>query len=58
MKVLAAPGIKVPKEDKPHEYITDAPPEGAQCFDVPDTAYYMRRVADGDLVIVKSKKGA
>lgn len=58
MKVKAAPGIKVPKEDKPREYITDTPPDGEQSFDVPDTAYYLRRVADGDLVIVKPKKGA
>lgn len=58
MKVRAAPGIKVPKEGKPREYITDD-----QDDDVPETAYYMRRVSDGDLVIVKpsnpkSSKGA
>ena len=53
MKVKAAPGIKVPMEDKPREYITDTPPEGEQGFDVPETAYYLRRIADGDLVIVK-----
>lgn len=54
MKVKAAPGIKVPMEDKPREYITDAPPEGEQSFDVPETAYYRRRITDGDLVIVKA----
>lgn len=53
MKVIATKGIKVPKEDKPREYITDAEP-----VDVPETAYYLRRIADGDLVIVKPKKGA
>lgn len=53
MKVLAAKGIKVPKENKPREYITDAPPEGEQAFDVPESAYYLRRIADGDLVTVK-----
>lgn len=45
MKVKAAPGINVPKEDKPREYITDA-----EVVDVPDTAYYLRRVAEGDLI--------
>ena len=59
MKVKATPGIKVPMEDKPREYITDTPPEGEQGFDVPDSAYYLRRIADGDLVIVKQNaKGA
>lgn len=58
MKVKAAPGIKVPMEDKPREYIMDTPPEGEQYFDVPDSAYYLRRISDGDLVIVKnSSKG-
>lgn len=55
MLVKAAPGLKVPMEEKPHDYITDAAP-----LDVPETAYYMRRVTDGDLVSadpVKSKKG-
>ncbi len=45
MKAKAAPGIKVPKEDKPREYITDA-----EAVDLPDTAYYLRRVAEGDLI--------
>lgn len=45
MKVRAAPGIKVPKEDKPREYITDA-----EVVDLPDTAYYLRRVTEGDLI--------
>ena len=45
MKVKAAPGIKVPKEDKPREYITDV-----EAVDVPDTAYYLRRIAEGDLI--------
>jgi hypothetical protein len=56
MKVQAAPGLNVPKEDKPHDYITDA-----EAVDVPDTAYYQRRVTDGDLVEVITKnttKGA
>lgn len=53
MKVIAAPGLQVPKEDKPREYITDAEP-----VEVPDSAYYLRRIADGDLVLadIKSSK--
>jgi hypothetical protein len=45
MIVKAAPGLKVPREDKPREYITEADP-----VDVPGSAYYLRRLADGDLV--------
>lgn len=45
MKVIAAPGIQVPKEDKPREYITDA-----EAVEVPETVYYLRRIADGDLL--------
>ena len=45
MKVISAHGIKVPKEDKPRDYITDS-----EAVDVPDTVYYRRRIADGDLL--------
>jgi hypothetical protein len=48
MKVIAAPGLKVPMEDKPRDYITDA-----KAIDVPESAYYLRRLADGDLVMPK-----
>ena len=50
MKVQAAPGIKVPMEDKPHDYITDA-----EAVDVPETAYYQRRITDGDLLDASAK---
>lgn len=54
MKVKAAQGLKVPMEDKPREYITDA-----KSVDVPETAYYSRRVSDGDLIVDDAtKKGA
>lgn len=53
MLVLAAPGLLVPKEDKPRDYITDTPPEGEAGHTVPDTVYYQRRVIEGDLVIVE-----
>lgn len=45
MKVKAAPGLKVPKEGKPREYITDG-----NAVTVPGTAYYRRLVRDGSLV--------
>lgn len=58
MKVQAVAGLKVPMEDKPHDYITDA-----EAVDVPDSAYYQRRISDGDLIAVsdstpKTTKGA
>lgn len=46
MKVIAAPGIKVPMESKPHDYITDA-----QAVDVAESSYYLRRIADRDLLL-------
>lgn len=45
MKVVAAPGLQVPKEDKPREYITQD-----EEVEVPGSAYYLRRLADGDLL--------
>lgn len=45
MQVIAAAGIQVPMEDKPREYITDS-----QALDVPASAYYLRMLADGDLL--------
>lgn len=53
MLVKAAPGINVPKEDKPREYITDE-----SAVEVPDSAYYLRRMADGDLVTASKTKPA
>ncbi len=47
MKVIAAPGLKVPNENNPREYIT---PDIAVEIEV--TAYYMRRLADNELVEV------
>lgn len=45
MKVVAAPGLQVPKEGKPREYVTQD-----EEVEVPESAYYLRRVTDGDLV--------
>ena len=53
MKVKAAPGIQVPKEDKPREFITDA-----EAVEVPTSTYYLRIVADGDLIDVDAVASA
>ena len=46
--VKAAPGVKVPKEGAPREYITEYAPQA-----VPGSAYYLRRLDDGDLIRVE-----
>lgn len=45
--VKAAPGIKVPREDKPTAYIDDTNPAI-----ITPSAYYRRRIADGDLFVL------
>lgn len=62
IKVKAAPGVQVPREDSPRRYIDpDAVTE------VERTAYYLRQISAGDLLIVpdettvataKKEKGA
>jgi len=44
--VMAALGTKCPKEQFPRDYITDSVP-----VNVPYTAYYRRRIADGSLIV-------
>lgn len=44
--VKAAPGVRVPQEGMPRRYITETTP-----VTVPDSAYYRRRIADGDLAL-------
>jgi len=51
MLVKAAPGLKCPRADRPREYITD----GAS-VEAPESAYYLRLVSDGSLVIVTEKE--
>ena len=51
MKVTASPGVRVPIEGKPREYITDT-----DAVEVPDSAYYRRRLRDGDLIIQTEAK--
>lgn len=45
MRVQAAPGIKVPRQDDPRQYITDSEP-----VELEMTGYYIRRMSEGDLV--------
>lgn len=55
LTVKAAPGVSVPLEGKPRQYITAASPAT-----VPASAYYRRRIEDKDLVLVsdaEAKKG-
>lgn len=45
MKVKAAPGVRVPIEGAPRKYII----ENVEA-DVSESAYYLRRISDGDLI--------
>jgi hypothetical protein len=51
MKVKAAEGLKVPREDNPRTYIDDADP-----VEIEMTGYYIRRMAEGDLVEVAAEQ--
>lgn len=53
LTVKAAAGVRVPQEDNARRYITDA-----ESATVPDTAYYRRRVRDGDLILVTPDSSA
>ena len=48
MKVKAITGCRVPKEAHPREYIDDT-----DAVEVPCTAYYLRRIEDGDDVLAR-----
>ncbi|MBS3893083.1 DUF2635 domain-containing protein [Serratia marcescens] len=45
LTVKAAPGLRVPMEGAPREYITDG-----EAVPVARSPYYLRRLAEGDLV--------
>ncbi|HAF1675186.1 TPA: DUF2635 domain-containing protein [Salmonella enterica] len=47
INVTAAPGLKVPREDNPRRYITDA-----ESLEVENSAYYQRQLMAGDLIEV------
>lgn len=51
MKVKAAPGIRVPKERSPREYITDD-----EAVEVNRSQFYLRRLADGDLLLISPER--
>ncbi|WP_304168586.1 DUF2635 domain-containing protein [Lonsdalea britannica] len=48
--VKATPGVMVPREDNPRRYI-----DSDIGVEVEKSAYYLRRIADGDLVTVTAK---
>ena len=45
MRVKAAPGLKVPKEGNPREYITEEP-----SVEIAESTYYRRRLMAGELL--------
>lgn len=45
LRVQAAPGLRVPREDNPRAHITEDRP-----VSVPATPYYLRRLRGGELV--------
>lgn len=47
MKVIAAEGLQVPREEDPKTYIDDQ-----KAVEVDITQYYLRRLASGELVEV------
>ncbi|AMO79717.1 DUF2635 domain-containing protein [Obesumbacterium proteus] len=50
LTLKAAAGVRVPQEDNARRYITDA-----QSVTVPDSAYYQRRLRDGDVILVNAE---
>ncbi|EOS93082.1 DUF2635 domain-containing protein [Erwinia tracheiphila] len=46
IKVIARKGIQVPVEGRSDRYITDK-----EAVEVPETAYWLRRLRDGDLLL-------
>lgn len=53
MKVIAAAGLKVPMEHDPTRYITEH-----EAAEIDASHYYVRRLADGDLVEVPGDAAA
>lgn len=48
-RVIASKGLRVPREDNPRKYIE------SNAVDVPDTTYYRRRLASGELLIEQAQ---
>ena len=53
MKVKAKTGVQVPREDNPRRYVPDG-----EALEVAESAYYLRRIADGDLERVEENAPA
>ena len=53
MRVIAAPGHRVPTEEDPYQYI-----EETKAVDVPCTSYYRRRMATGELLTAEKPRGS
>lgn len=51
MKVKAKPGVLVPREENARRYVSDK-----EALEVAETAYYLRRIADGDLERITETK--
>ena len=51
MFVKAAPGLKVPREDDPRQFIDET-----TAVEMPASHYYLRRLAEGELVEAKAPK--
>ncbi|CAJ0999823.1 MULTISPECIES: hypothetical protein [Serratia] len=47
INVIARTGVRVPKEEMPDRYITDG-----EAVSVAQSAYYRRRLREGDLLLV------
>lgn len=52
LRVIAAPGLNVPREENPRTYISTTPTH------VPDTTYYRRRLATGELLTPDAEQAA
>jgi hypothetical protein len=53
IKVIARPGLQVPREDNARKYINDKDE-----FEVEKNTYYRRRLREGDLILAPAKKAA
>lgn len=53
MRVTAALGLRVPKEENPRQYIKHDPQSPVE---LPDSSYYLRRLQAGELVQVDEQQ--
>lgn len=50
ISIKAVAGVRVPREDNPRRYIT-----ADEAVTVPDSAYYQRQIAAGDLLVIQGE---